>query len=532
MGADPIEIEALVIGSGFGGAIAACRLGQRGIPTIVLERGRRWSLDEAEDTFCTYRNPDGRAAWLSDQTVMFESKPIDRYVGLLERHVEDGITVWSAAGVGGGSLVYNTVLYQPAQAIFERVFPAEISYAEMDANWYPLVADIMQPAEIPGDVLQSEQYRSTRIMIEQASFAGLSVRKATIASDWDVIREEIAGVRKPAAIAGEIWYGINSGTKNSLDRNYLAMAETTGAVDVRPLHEVTRISEAEDGGFRVDCHRIDERGAILEELVFLTRRLFFGAGSMGTSKLLVRAKATGALPKLNEEIGRHWGNNGDTFATRNAGTLTNPGQGGPASIIVEDHDNPILPQSLIVYPEWDAPEGTLTTLGMSLPGELGAFGYDAGAECVTLTFSMESPENRKMIDAANLTYSKLDKGNPYPLPPAGSLSFKGHFHCPVNGFPEKSTENLAGNGSVANGGVTAHPLGGAVMGRACDLFGRVKGYSGLYVVDGAFIPGSTAAANPAFTIAAFAERSMSDILAKDFAGRDAHGRKAEATPAE
>ena len=230
MVADPIEIEALVIGSGFGGAIAACRLGQRGVATIVLERGRRWSVDEAADTFCTYRNPDGRAAWLSDETVMFEPKPIDRYVGLLERHVEDGITVWSAAGVGGGRLRLQYRAYQPGQALFERVFPGEVSYAEMDANWYPLVADTMQPAEIPGDVLQSEQYRSTQIMIEQAGFAGLPVHKATIASDWDVIRAEIAGVRKPAAISGEIWYGINSGAKNSLDRNYLAMAEDTGVV--------------------------------------------------------------------------------------------------------------------------------------------------------------------------------------------------------------------------------------------------------------------------------------------------------------
>jgi cholesterol oxidase len=79
--------------------------------------------------------------------------------------------------------------------------------------------------------------------------------------------------------------------------------------------------------------------------------------------------------------------------------------------------------------------------------------------------------------------------------------------------------NAANPGSVtvtSTPTVTAHPLGGATAGRACDLFGRVLGYSGLFVVDGAFVPGgSTAGVNPSFTIAALAERNMEEIIAKD-----------------
>lgn len=67
-------------------------------------------------------------------------------------------------------------------------------------------------------------------------------------------------------------------------------------------------------------------------------------------------------------------------------------------------------------------------------------------------------------------------------------------------------------------GGTAHPVGGAVLGKACDLYGRVKGYKGLYVVDGAMIPGSTGATNPSLTIAALTERCVERIIAEDKIG--------------
>lgn len=508
--------EAIVIGSGFGGSIAAYRLAQKGIKTLILERGKWWPITEQQDTFCTYREPDGRAAWLNNETVLFEPKPIDQYVGLLERHVEDGITVWCAAGVGGGSLVYNTVLYQPSRANWNRVFPAEILYEEMDSVYYPRVRAVINPSPIPGDILESDYYLSTRAMAEQAAFAGLKVRRASLGSDWDVVRQELNGDKKPSAIAGEIWYGINSGVKRSLDHNYLALAQATGHVEILALHRVTEIAEEGQGRYRVTCDHINEQGAIQETCSFVTGKLFMAAGSMGTSKMLVRAKATGKLPNLNEHVGQFWGNNGDTFATRKVSMRTNGGQGGPASIIIEHHDNPILPQALIVFPEWDAPEGTLTTLGMTLPADLGSFHYDPATDQTRLTFHLDSPGNLKMLDAVNLTYALLDENNPYEMPVKGSLNFSGHYFCPINGFPEPANQTIVHDKTQASAGVTAHPCGGVVLGKACDLYGRVNGYSGLYVVDGALIPGCTAATNPALTIAAIAERCMEDIVAKDF----------------
>lgn len=68
-------IEAIVIGSGFGGAVAALRLAEAGIHPIVLERGRRWSVTEAQNTFATLRNPDGRSSWLSPTAVVVKILP-------------------------------------------------------------------------------------------------------------------------------------------------------------------------------------------------------------------------------------------------------------------------------------------------------------------------------------------------------------------------------------------------------------------------------------------------------------------------
>jgi cholesterol oxidase len=525
-------VEALVIGSGFGGSVAALRLGEQGVKTVVLERGRWWKITPQQDTFCTYREPDGRAAWFSDTTVLFRPVPIPKFAGIVERRIEDGITVLAGAGVGGGSLVYNGCHYQPSREVFERVFPPQISYDELDQVYYPRVRSVIKPEKIPGDVLASDYYLSSRVFAEQAAHAGLLARRLDIAIDWDIVRQEMNFEKKPSAISGEIWYGVNSGAKRSLDQNYLKLALDTGNVEIRALHVVTSIREAEKKqGFEVTCNEITETGEVVAQRRFSTQRLFLGAGTMGTTELLMRAKARGTLPDLNEHIGKEWGNNGDTFATRATSTRTNPGQGGIASIVIEHHNNPLLPTALIVFPEWDAPEGTLTSLGMNLPGDLGHFTYDAEKDRAVLHWQPNTPGNLKMLDAVEHTYKLLDDINPYARSQekaggarsffrgyVGRLKFRSHYSYQANTVrhpKEMTTVNT--EQTQADAGVTAHPLGGAVLGKACDWYGRVKGYKGLYVVDGAMVPGgSTAATNPAHTIAALAERCMDKILAEDF----------------
>jgi cholesterol oxidase len=486
LAANSEPVEAVVIGSGFGGAVAALRLAQAGVRTLMLERGRRWTVTPEQNTFATLPNPDGRAAWLSPTTVLGAPSPIDVYTGVLERQVEDGVTVYAGAGVGGGSLVYNGVTYQPTRELFERSFGGAVRYDEMEEVFYPRVRSMLNPSQLPADILSTEYYRMTRVFLEMADRAGLRGRLADMNIDWNVVRGEIEGSRVPSALVGEFWYGNNSGCKNSLDKNYLAQAEASGRLEIMPLTVVTEITEAPGNRYLLTCDQIDESGATRRRLQLTCNRLFLAAGSMGTSKMLVKAKAKGTLSKLNEHVGRGWGNNGDFFGMQVGLPDTNPSQGGPASAVIEDHANPLGPTAVMCAPQWDAQGGVINTLGLSIPPAKGVFRYDAATDSVKLNWPGDDPAIARTVEAGARTYDTLNRAN-------------------TTSSQQPSTAFVAG-------GLTAHPLGGAVLGRACDRYGRVEGYKNLYVVDGSLIPGSSGCTNPSFTIAALAERCMEKIV--------------------
>src|SRR6185503_14410095 len=122
---------------------------------------------------------------------------------------------------------------------------------------------------------------------------------------------------------------LNSGAKRSLDQNYLPQAEATGQVEILPLHTVMGIAHG-GGRYTVTVARLSDEG----EIVGVPRRLscqylFLAAGSIGTTNLLVRARATGTLPALNEHVGQHWAANGDINVIRGALPPTNASTGGP-----------------------------------------------------------------------------------------------------------------------------------------------------------------------------------------------------------
>lgn len=495
-------VPAIVIGSGFGGAVAALRLGQAGINTVVIERGRRWPIRPDGNTFATFENPDGRAYWLRNRTgeaalgLPELVKAIDRYVGVLEVIEGKGMFVGAGAGVGGGSLVFNAILVKPRRELFERLFPRQIDFGEMEDVYYPRVQRILGSSPIPDDLLATEYYRSSRVSLQQAQTAGFPTRPVDLAMDWDVVRDEIAGRRVASAIAGQSFYGLNSGAKSSLDRNYLAMAEATGRVEILPLHNVVAIERGFGSRYRVTTVQLGDDGTVVGAPRLLgCNHLFLAAGSMGTTSLLVRARDTGALPALNDHIGLHWAANGDMPVTRGALPYTNAGTGGPGGhFIMEDLDNPFGPTSLVelVLPPHihaalgasGAPPHFANYASLGVPPALGSFTYDRAADAVSLNWPGTDSRLGNFLAAAQRTLGVLDQRN-------GSLTLG------LNPY------------------VSAHPLGGAVLGKACELDGQVKGHPGLHVVDGALIEGSTGLANPSFTIAALAERCMDRILGRE-----------------
>lgn len=481
------EVKALIVGSGFGGAIAALRLAQAGIPATIIERGLRWPITEEQNTFATISKPDGRAAWLSPKTVLpgADFTPIDVFPGVLERVNANGISVFAGAGVGGGSLVYGGITFQPDRDLFSRIFPSELDYGELDRVYFPRVRSMLKSSVIPKDILAANNYKSTRIFLKQATKAGLTTKLIESAVDWNIVRQELAGKKAASVIKGEGSYGNNSGAKNSVDRNYIALAEATGLVKIRTQHIVTEIAE-DRNRFIVSCDIIDLTGKVTGKKTFLCESLFLAAGSIGTSKLLVKARAKGTLPNLNEHIGEGWGNNGDNLFLRVGLKRTGNIQGGFSNAAVLDYGNPLGPVT-IGYAQY--PLGfecnCLNQLSLGIPSDRGSFSYDPAADSVSLNWPAGANDN--IAAATKRIVESINKAN------GGTL-----FDPPG-----------------IDGRFTFHPLGGAVMGKACDLFGRVKGHQKLYVVDGALIPGSTACANPSLTIAAIAERCMDRIIEED-----------------
>jgi cholesterol oxidase len=491
-----LKVKAVVIGSGFGGSVAAYHLGQNRVETLVLERGRRWDVIAGKPgPFATSKQIDGRAVWLSETDLIAKDgpkDPLNRYTGLVERYNEDGIVVWTSAGVGGGSLVYNTVLLQPSKGNFEKVFPASVSYEEMNREYYPRVVEMMDAGPIPDDILNSPSYLGARVFQEYAWRAGIRTERINTSTDWHIVRKELQGKLEASAIAGEIWYGGNSGYKNSLDENYLLKAQQSGYVDVSPLSNVTDITEKGDG-YELTVSRIDEQGNTLTEHKVECQYLFMGAGSMGTTSLLVKAKHKQTLSRLNDEVGKNWGNNGDTFGYIDTGTPCGSNAGGPAHIVGLDYENnPYGPQTIIGFPEPDNEKDILIFLGMALPEESGYWDYSEDLGRPVLHWPNKSTSVKRMDDRMEYTLKKI----------AAQVT------------PESARKTALESVKVHTGG-TAHPCGGVVMGKACDDYGRVAGYRGLYVVDGALIPRGTAAANPALTIAALAERCMDNIISQD-----------------
>jgi cholesterol oxidase len=493
------HIPAIVIGSGFGGSVAALRLAEAGVKTVLLERGKRWIINDPtiNETFSTFDSLDGRAEWLNDtgrsQTPAYEGKPITKYTGIMECVKHGQYTFLVGAGVGGGSHCYGGILIEPPETLWNEQIPL-INYVEMQEKYFPIVHKTIGSSPIPDDILDSDYYLGLKTLIQQAQKAGFYECESTnngmrdgytrfkMGIDWNKTREEIANLRVASQIKAEFWFGQNSGAKQTLDTNYLRYAEETGNLEIRPLHRVDKISEV-NGLYIVEISRINTKGEILDCHQISCDHLFLAAGVLGTCELLLRAQAQQTIPDLSADLGCDLGNDGDTFAIRtNLDTKTNPHLGGPGAIAILNYENPVRPTVMMRAP--------LTKFEHLFP-DLDAIG--------TFIFS-NSPHRGK------LTYDLATNqiGIDYELD-ADAI---------------KAAESLLERFQACNGGdivppsvqITGHQLGGAVMGKVCDSYGRVVGKKGLYVVDGALLPGSSTCMNPALTIAAVAERALETII--------------------
>ncbi|MEH3053410.1 MAG: GMC oxidoreductase [Patulibacter minatonensis] len=482
--------KVVVLGTGFGGSVTALRLAQAGVNVTMIERGRRWPAGQP-DTFPTFRKFDQRGLWMGGENAILPgilNPPIgQKYAGLVEFIKGNGLDVACPAAVGGGSLPYHGMTFQPRADLFERVMPKELDYEELDRDYYPLAMRMLKASAMPADVLASDRYASSRRFQAFVKRAGLpDAAPIPMVIDWDVVRRELRGELPGLISKGDVVLGVNGPGKHSLDTNYLKDAEATGRVELLALHQVKSIARDARGGWVLAIERIDVRGRVLERITLTAETLFLGAGAPNTTRLLVRAAGRGDITDLPDEVGGSFSGNGDQIVAQVLSKPMGTWQGGPANVATTDWDNPVAPATLLFAPiPLPVEANTMITVAMAIPDSLGRWRYDSRRDAAILdhrnalkgTNAASASRSLKRIAKAAGVVGTLDATRLDPL--------------------------------------TFHPLGGAVLGTVTDAYGRVHGQDGLYVIDGALIPGSTACANPSLTIAALAERNVAQILKTD-----------------
>ncbi|WP_199543520.1 GMC oxidoreductase [Prauserella sp. PE36] len=496
---------AVVIGTGYGAAVTALRLGEAGVPTLVLEMGRLWDTPADDgNVFSGMLRPDKRSMWLKTRTeaplasflwIDVVNRDIERYTGVLDRVDHGDMSVYVGRGVGGGSLVNGAMAVTPKRHYFEEILPS-VDADEMYGKYFPRANAALGVNHIdPAWFETCRSYKYARLSRKHADKAGLTTTFVPSVYDFDYMRLEEAKEVPRSALASEVIYGNNHG-KRSLDKTYLPAALGTGNVTIRTLTEVRAIHRQSDGTYRLTVRELDEVGNVVATREIGTRYLFLGAGSLGSTELLLRARETGALPELSGEVGQCWGTNGNVMLGRanHMWDTTGTVQSGMPALGIDAWDDPEHPVFAEIAP---MPAGLELWVSLYLAitknPERGHFTYDATSDSARLNWTAD--QGQPTIDAAKALFDRVNRAN-------GTI----YRH------------DLFGDTRPFENRFTYHPLGGLVLGRATDLYGRVRGYPNLYVNDGSLIPGSTGV-NPFVTITALAERNIERVLAEDLRQR-------------
>ena len=519
--------DAIVIGSGFGGAVSSCRLAEAGMRVLVLERGRRWS----PETFP--RRPGD--PWIWDQ-----ARPEKRN-GWLDFRLQQGVSVAQGAGVGGGSLIYANVLVDARPDLFEEGWPPEITYDALKPH-YARVEAMLKPRTVP------ERQSTARFALVQraAAATGHHARfrpmpvAVTFDDEWsggtesayDVARSkpwvnEHGRQQGTCVHCGNCYLGCQASARNTLDLNYLARAEAHGA-DVRPLHVVRAISP-QDGGYRVDFDRI-ERRRLVRGAAF-ARRVIVSAGSLGSSELLLRCRDQyGTLPRISRALGHRWSSNGDFMTISIHESPVHPNRGPTITAAVDFLDGSIDGRRFFVqdggFPDYfrTIVESKIRFEAKNLGFNLMVFGL---AWALRRQGALENmmPWFGQSCDAAD---GRLYLGRSLTRPWRRRLKLK--WDCTGSRATIDAMFQMHRRFAEATGGrtlppyawtlfrnlITPHPLGGCSMSMSpatgvVDHRGEVFGYPNLFVADGSVIP-KAIGLNPSKTIAAVAERSAALML--------------------
>ncbi|NYG57882.1 cholesterol oxidase [Nocardioides daedukensis] len=505
------DYDVLVIGSGFGGSASALRLSEKGYKVGVLEAGRRWTDKEFAGSNWNLRN----SIWA----------PAFGLTGTQRINVIGKVTVFSAAGVGGGSLIYGNTLYEPLPEFYEDPAWAHIT------DWRSELAPFYDQAKRMLGVNQNPRLgRADDVLREVA--VDLGVPETYHPTDVGVffneghegheVADPYFGGAGPARAGcqhcARCMTGCPFNAKNTTVKNYLHLAEGLGA-KVHAMTTVTAVRPVADG-YAVDTVR---SGAVVRkrERTFTAKQVVFAAAARGTQDLLHKMKDEGVLTELSPRLGELTRSNSEAILTVSSREHTDMAQGVAISSSI--HPEPTTHVEVVKYGS-----GQDALFPLSVPmidgGPLRALRFlltvlrhpvaflrsmwpVGGADRSVILLVMQSLDNSltSFRKGGRLT-TKQGTGEPNPtwIP-------IGHKVARLYASKVKGDAGAVGT-DVLNIPSTAHYIGGAVIGDSpatgvIDPWQRVYGHDGLHVIDGSAVTANLGV-NPSLTITAQAERAL------------------------